>query len=211
MRRLFIITILIFISTAIFAQEEILNLPEPKKEGGKPLMEALNERSSARNFRNQEMPMQKLSDMLWAAFGINRSESGKRTAPTSRDVRDINIYVTTKDGAFQYMPEEHALKVITKKDVREHMGEQDFVADAAVNIVYVSDFSKYPDDDDDKKLMTASAHCGFIGQNVYLFAASDGLISVFRAMIDKDLIHGKLNLTEDEHVVYSQSVGYPDN
>lgn len=211
MRQLIIITFLTFISSSIFAQEEILNLPDPNKEGGKPLMETLSERSSARNFSNQEMPMQKLSDMLWAAFGINRSESGKRTAPTSRNVQDIDIYLTTKDGAYQYLPEENALKVITDRDIRKHMGGQDFVADAAVNIVYVSDFSKYPGDDDERKLMTASAHCGFIGQNVYLFAASEGLISVFRAMIDKELIHEKLNLKDNEHVVYSQSVGYPSN
>ncbi|MFO8235947.1 MAG: SagB/ThcOx family dehydrogenase [Bacteroidales bacterium] len=211
MKRIFILAFFILMSATIFGQEEILNLPEPQKEGGKPLMEALNERSSARNFSNKEMSLQTLSDMLWAAFGINRPESGKRTAPTSRNVQDMELYITTKNGAYVYLPEEHALKEIVDEDIREFMGSQDFVGSAAVNIVYVSDFSKYDGDDDQQKMATASTHCGFIGQNVYLFAASDDLISVFRAMIDKDKIKKKLNLKGDRHVIYSQSVGYPTN
>lgn len=210
MKKSILILTLTVVTFTAFSQQKIFNLPQPEKEGGKPLMEALNERQSSRSFTNKEMPTETLSNLLWAAFGINRPESGKRTAPTSRNVQDIDIYVTTKDGAYLYLPEKHALRQVEDQDIREHMGKQDFTANAAVNLVYVSDFSKYDGNNDEVKRITASAHSGFIGQNVYLYAASEGLSTVFRAWIDKDLIHEKLDLPDDHHVMYCQSIGYPE-
>ncbi|MFP4619793.1 MAG: SagB/ThcOx family dehydrogenase [Bacteroidales bacterium] len=193
--------------TQIQAQE-INQLPDPQKTGGKRLMKALDQRQSSRTFANKKMSDQMLSSLLWAAFGINRPESGKRTAPSAHNVQDIQIYVATQEGAFLYLPEKHALKRITGKDVRDVTGLQDFVEEASVNLVYVSDFSKYSDGSDQQHKEAASAHCGFIGQNVYLFAASEGLNCVFRGSVDKELITKTLNLNENQHVVYSQSIGF---
>jgi nitroreductase len=209
MKKLLIIITLALFSSSVFSQQNVKNLPKPEKEGGMPLMETLDKRHSAREFANKKMPEQTLSDVLWAAYGINREESGKHTVPTSRNVQDIDVYITTKDGAFLYLPKKNALKKIVDKDIRASTGKQEFTANAALNLIYVSDFSKYEGGDETSKHITASAHCGFIGQNVYLYCASEGLNTVFRAWIDKELIHEKLKLDEDHHVIYTQTVGYP--
>jgi len=198
---------LLFASSQLLAQN-LIELPAPQKTGGKPLMQALNERSSSRDFVDKDLSDQQLSDLLWAAYGINRPETSKHTAPTSRNRQDIEIYVTTSKGVFLYKPEEHALVQIINEDMRKISGVQDFVKDAAVNLIYVSDFDKLGDSDHHVKTMTAATHCGFIGQNVYLYCASEGLISVFRAMIDKEEIKKTLKLGENKHAIYAQSVGY---
>jgi len=207
MKRFILTLITLFIINTLFAQE-LIQLPKPQKTGGKPLMEALNERSSSRDFINKDLTKQQLSDLLWAAFGINRADIKKRTAPSSHNNQDILIYVTTRNGVFLYMAEEHALKRLFDKDIRSVSGHQNFVKDAAVNLIYVSDFSKLGKTTDEIKRVTAATHCGFIGQNVYLYCASEGLISVFRAWINKDKIATTLQLPDGFEVMYSQSVGY---
>lgn len=200
--------VLIVLLTVNTAMAQDIKLTEPDKTGGKRLMQALNERSSSRDFIDKDLTEQQLSDLLWAAYGINRPEDGKHTTPTSRNKQDIEIYVTLKKGVFLYIPEQHFLKFVSNEDLREVAGKQDFVADAAVNLIYVSDFNKLGNGDENTKWMTAATHTGFIGQNVYLYCASEGLISVFRAMIDKEEIAKALSLGEDKHVIYSQTVGY---
>lgn len=200
----------VLLSCSVLAQNDLIELPAPEKTGGMPLMDALDQRHSARDFSNASLSDQTMSNLLWAAFGINRPESGKRTAPSSHNVQDIEIYLTTKDGAYRYRPEKHALQTVSEKDLREFMGKQDFTKDAAVNLVYVSDFNKFEGDGGEQlKREIAGTHCGFIGQNVYLFCASEGLNTVFRAWIDAELIHEKLGLKPHQHVMFSQSVGYP--
>lgn len=209
MKKIILTLTAILMMNALFAQD-MIQLPEPQKTGGKPLMEALNERSSSRDFIDKDLTQQQLSDLLWAAYGINRPELGKHTIPTSRNRQDIEVYITTSNGVFFYHPEEHALVTISDQDKREVAGKQDFVKVASVNLIYVSDFDKLGDSPDDIKTMTAATHCGFIGQNVYLYCASEGLISVFRAMIDKEKITELLKLEGNKHVIYSQSVGYSE-
>lgn len=206
-RKLFLTLVIAFSLNSLIAQE-MVKLPAPQKTGGMPLMQALNERSSSRDFIDKDLTEQQLSNLLWAAFGINREDSKKRTAPSSHNNQDIWIYLTTKNGVFKYLAEEHSLEKISGEDLRKIAGRQDFVKKAAVNIIYVSDFSKLGNSADDVKLMTAATHCGFIGQNVYLFCASEGLISVFRAYVDKEKITETLKLPEGFEVIYSQSVGY---
>jgi SagB-type dehydrogenase family enzyme len=211
MRRSIVTTLFLLIISGFLHIEaqEIRKLPEPKKRGGMRLMKALNQRQSSREFVDKQMSDQMLSNLLWAAFGINRPESGKRTAPSSHNVQDIQIYIATSEGAFLYLPEKNALKEITGEDVRHRMGKQDFVAKASVNLVYVSDFSAYSEGSKQQHMVTAGTHSGFIGQNVYLFCASEDLNVVFRGWIDKKLIKKTLNLKEHQHVMYSQSVGFP--
>jgi nitroreductase len=188
--------------------QEIIKLPEPNKTGGKPLMQAMNERQSSRDFIDKDLTQQQISDLLWSAYGINRPETGKHTIPTSRNIQDMEVYITTKEGAFLYLPKENALQKLSGTDIREITGKQDFVKVAAVNLVYVSDFSKAGTASDEIKTMTAATHCGSMGQNVYLYCASEGLISVFRAMVDKAELAKALNLPENKRVIYCQSVGY---
>ncbi len=208
MKRIKLTFLTLFLIASQLIAQNVIELPEPNKTGGKPLMEALNERHSSRDFMDKDLTQQQLSDLLWAAYGINRPDIGKHTIPTSRNRQDIQVYVTTSEGLFLYMPEEHALKQITNEDLRKVTGKQDFVKDAAVNLIYVSDFDKLGKDDDQAKMITAATHCGFIGQNVYLYCASEGLITVFRAWIDKEEIREALQLNENQKVIYSQTVGY---
>lgn len=209
MKQFRIISLFAFLifSNGLLAQD-LVKLPEPDKTGGKPLMQALNERSSSRDFIDKDLTEQQLSNLLWAAYGINRPKDEKHTAPTSNNNQDIEIYVATKNGVYLYIPKDHSLKQIINEDERAVTGKQGFVKTAAVNLVYVSDFEKLRGNDDAAKQITAATHCGFIGQNVYLYCASEGLISVFRAYIDKDEIKETLGLPENKHVMYSQTVGY---
>lgn len=198
-----------FLSGSALQAQQNKKLPEPQKAGGAPLMKVLSERHSSREFADKALSDQMMSNLLWAAFGINRPESSKRTAPSSHNVQDIQVYAVTAEGAWRYLPEKNTLHQVNGQDVRAAMGKQEFVKDASVNLVYVSDFSKYSGDDQQLKQQAAATHCGFIGQNVYLFCASEGLNTVFRGWIDKAQIAEALNLSEDQHVMYSQSVGFP--
>ncbi len=191
--------------------EELVKLPPPDKEGGKPLMQALNERHSARNFSTKLIPVETLSNLLWAAQGVNR-DAGHRTAPTSKGCNEIDLYVVLPDAAYLYVPEEHALKLVVGRDIRPDCGLQDFVATVPLNLVYVVDYDKQPPEfDRARKMKVALADTGFIGQNVYLYCASEGLITVFRAMVDCEKLGKSLQLKPAQEVLFSQSVGYPSN
>ncbi len=196
--------------TSILAQEpQPIQLPDPQTEGGRPLMEVLKDRQSSRVFSNESLPLQTLSNLLWAAWGINRPESGKRTAPSSVNRQEIDIYVTTAEGAFLYDAKEHALIPVLEEDIRAYAGIQDFVKDAPVNLVYVSDLSKMGNTEESQKLMTSYANTGFIAQNVYLYCASEGLATVVRGMIDKPALETVLKLRPEQKVILAQTVGYP--
>lgn len=188
---------------------ELVKLPDPQKTGGKPLMQALAERKSAREFSEKTIPLNVLSNLLWAAQGVNR-DAGQRTAPTSRGSNEIDLYVILPDAAYLYLPEQHALKPVVSGDIRADAGMQDFVATVPLNLVYVVDYSRQSDEfNKERKKKVALADTGFIGQNVYLFCASEGLITVFRAMVDCDKLGKTLKLGSEEEVYFSQSVGYP--
>ncbi|HUT63608.1 MAG TPA: SagB/ThcOx family dehydrogenase, partial [Anaerolineae bacterium] len=177
--------------------------------GGKPLMQALKERQSLRVFSTKEVPVQVLSNMLWAAFGINRPDEGKRTAPSSSNVQDIDIYVATAKGCYLYDAKAHTLVSVVSDDIRALTGTQDYVGGAPVNLVYVSDFSKLGDRPDERKYRTARLDTGFISQNVYLFCASEGLATVVRGLIDTETLSKAMKLRDDQRITLAQSVGYP--
>lgn len=111
-------------------------LPPPRTDGGMPLMQALRERQSLRSFSEQGLPDQLLSDLLWAAFGINRPDSGRRTAPSARNWQEVDVYVVMKDHSYVYEPESHSLKHVVKGDLRSLTGRQEFAATAPLNLVF---------------------------------------------------------------------------
>lgn len=184
-----------------------IKLPAPQKTGGKPLMEVLNERESNRAFANKDLSDQTLSNLLWAAWGFNREN--KRTAPSSRDRQEIDVYVLLKKGTYIYDAKANTLIEISKKDLRSFAGTQEFVASAPVNLVYVCNKNKISGKDDQALIEATYANTGFIAQNVYLFCASDGLSCVIRAMIDKAELSTQLKLKKDQMITLSQTVGYP--
>jgi SagB-type dehydrogenase family enzyme len=185
-----------------------IKLPDPVTTGGMPLMDALKNRKSSRTFSDKKIDMQTLSDLLWAANGVNRKESGKRTAPTANDTRAMDVYAVMEDGTFLFNPDEHSLEQISERDLREFAGRQDFVKKAPLNLIYVSDYSKLKSGSE--KEIYSGSHTGFIGQNVYLFCASAGLNTVIRAWVDKEVLKKEMNLKEDQHIVLAQTVGFPE-
>ncbi|MGZ5010568.1 MAG: SagB/ThcOx family dehydrogenase, partial [Methylobacter sp.] len=202
---------LMFGATLSVAQEgQSIKLPQPQVKTGVPLMQALHERKSSREFSTEKLPAQALSDLLWAAFGINRQEAGGRTAPSTRNWQDIDIYVASADGLYLFDAKNHALKMIETRDIRALTGMQDFVASAPVNLIFVSDFTRMDSDTskEDKKI-AAAIDTGFISQNVYLYCASTGLATVVRGSVDKDALAKAMNLNSTQWIVAAQSVGYP--
>ena len=198
MKRLLIIGLLTLVSFSCFAQD--INLPSPRKTGGKPLMEALNERQSNREFSDKELSMQTLSDLVWAAWGFNRE--AKRTAPSSQDRQEIDLYVSLKTGVYFYDAKNHQLIMKAAGNNQAKAGSQPFVAVAPLNFLFVANLDKASNRD------AALIDCGFISQNIYLFCASEGLISVVRGMFDKSELHKLLGLTEKQEVLLTQTVGY---
>ncbi len=184
-----------------------IQLPAPQKDGGKPLMAALNDRMTVRTFTGDKLPPQTLSNLLWAAFGINRPD-GRRTAPSAKNWQEMAIYVATADGVYIYDAKNLALDPVLTKDIRSLTGMQSFVKDAPVNLVYVADYSKTNVTGPDRELLEG-ADAGVIAENVYLFCASEGLGTVVRANVDRDALAKELKLGPEQKIILAQSVGYP--
>jgi SagB-type dehydrogenase family enzyme len=204
-----VLCIAVILSAAAPADEmKPIELPDPQIEGGMPLMEALMNRQSNRSFGAEKLPAQTLSNLLWAAFGVNRPESGKRTAPSARNWQEIDIYVALAEGLYLYDATSHSLKPVFPDDIRARTGMQDFVGTAPVNLVYVADFSRMGNASDEQKIMYAAADAGFIAQNVYLFCASEGLGTVVRGALDRETLAKAMMLGPDLHITFAQTIGY---
>ncbi len=191
--------------------QKIIKLPPPQTDGGRPLMQALRARQTSREFSPEaQIPMQTLSNLLWAADGVTRPD-GKRTAPSAVNWRNIDIYVALAQGLYLYDAPRHALMLLRAEDVRAATGQQDFVKSVPLNLVFVADFSKAKvgGRDNPNEEIWSAAGVGFISQNVYLFCASEGLATVVRGMFDKDALGKVLNLRPDQKIILTQSVGYP--
>jgi len=202
---------LMFVTTLSVAQEtHSMKLPQPQLDSGMPLMQALHARKSTREFSPQKLSTQVLSNLLWAAFGVNRSETGGRTAPSAHNWQDIDIYVATAEGLYLFDAKNQALEMLQAKDIRALTGTQDFVVDAPVNLIYVSDFARMAADtsQEDRKI-TAAINTGFIGENVYLYCASAGLATVVRGSVDKEVLAKAMKLKSTQWIVAAQSVGFP--
>jgi nitroreductase len=183
-------------------------LPPPRATGGKPLIDALKLRRSIREYADRSLPPQVLSDLLWAAFGVNRP-SGDRTAPYWRHVMVIDVYAALADGAWLYDPKQHRLERRLDADVRSQTGTQDFVGTAPLNLIYVAHGERMQDISPEDRRLYASVDTGFIGQNVYLFCASEGLATVFRGSVDTKKLGATMQLGDGQFVTFAQTVGYP--
>ena len=183
----------VLFATVLAAQD--MDLPAPHRTGGMPLMEALANRHSSRDFDSR------------AAWGYNRAD--KRTAPSSRDKQEIELYVAMKGGLYRYDAAEHRLCLVTEKDLRPLTGTQPFVADAPINIIYVCRKQLITGKTPDELIAATYANTGFIAQNVYLFCASESLATVVRAMVDRDKLAAAMALPDNSMITLVQTVGYP--
>lgn len=197
----------VIIFTAFAQDLKTVNLLPPQKEGGKPLMQALNERKTSREFEaNKKLTDQQLSNLLWAAFGVNRPD-GKRTAPTAMNKQETDVYAVLDKGIFVYNADKNTLEPVAAGDFRAKMGKQDFVASASVVLVFVADYDKMNGDDKTKDFYSA-VDVGYISQNVYLFAASENMNSVVLGWIDRDAMVPVLKLKKNQKIILSQCVGF---
>jgi hypothetical protein len=189
--------------SSAFAQElKPIQLLPPQLDGGRPLMQVLKDRKSTRTYSKKEIPLQVLSNLLWAAFGINRPNIGLRTAPSRLSFGDIDIYVATIDGVFFYDAIANLLTPVVAEDVR--MGE------APVNLIYVWDgLKKNRGYSDELNLCLTFCHTGFVSQDVYLYCASEGLATVVRNRFDKPALEKKMKLRPEQYATLVQPVGYP--
>jgi SagB-type dehydrogenase family enzyme len=171
-------------------------------------MRALARRRSSREFAPDPLPLPLLSDLLWAAFGVNRPHSG-RTAPSAINAQEIDVFVALPGGAYRYDQAAHRLRLVTVADVRNVTGYQDFVDRAPLDLVFVANHARMRLVPAAMRNSYASVAAGAIAENVYLYAASTGLAAVIRAWIDRTAIADALGLTHDQEVLLSQTVGYP--
>ncbi len=202
-----ILALCLILPLTLSAQEaKPIKLPVPQTSAGMPLMQALKERKSTRAFSQREIPLQVLSDLLWAADGINRPASAGCTAPSAQNAQEIDIYVIKTEGIYLYDPKANTLIPVLAQDLRGLAGKQDFVKTAPLNLIFVADLSKLKGPDAD---FYAAADTGFISENVYLFCASMGLGTVVRGWVDREPLSRAMKLRPTQKIILAQTVGYP--
>jgi SagB-type dehydrogenase family enzyme len=208
--------ILCFVSSAIAAEVNPIKLLPPDMKGGKSLMQSLQERKTSRSFSAKKLPIQVLSNLLWSACGVNRPDSGKRTAPSAVNWQEVDVYVAMEEGLYLYNAKAHVLEPVLKNDLRKNttaflQPSRSSVANAPLQLIYVADYAKmsFIANDEDKKLYS-SADTGFIAQNVYLYCASAGLATVVRGLVDRETLAKDMKLRDKQKIILVQAVGYPE-
>ena len=197
MRMICLTLLLLFVSIPAFAQD--IQLPEPQKTGGKPIFDALSERQSNRNVATDDLDLQTISDVLWAAYGFNRED--KRVIATTNNKQELMVFAVLKDATYFYDAKDNKLVLKAKGDHRVASAGQEYANNAPLNIVYVADYAKGSDP------VSAGIACGAAVQGVYLACASKEMASVIRTTIDKNEMKKILNLADKQQVLAGQTVG----
>ena len=198
-----------FVSLTILAADELKSIALPKVNiKNVSLSEALTKRSSVRSFDvSKEISLQDLSNILWAAAGINRPKDGGRTYPSAKGYQSISVYVVRKDGIYRYDHVKHSLEPVAAGDFRANAGVQPFVATAPINLIYVSDVSKF-DGPEAYKRELATFDAGHCSENVYLYCAAANIGTVIRASVDADALGKILKLGKNNIVIAGQTIGH---
>lgn len=208
-RSIVLLVVVVFLSVGHAQSPAVVQLPAPQTEIGKPLMQAFKARQSSRTFDSKAIPLQDLSNLLWAAYGINRPEAGKRTAPSAMNWQEIDIFIALPGALYSYEAKAHSLTLVVAKDLREATGKQPFVKDAPLTLVYVADAARMKNASEQDRTLYSAADAGFIAQNVYLYCASQGFSVVVRGMIDRPLLAKEMKLRTEQRIILAQTVGYP--
>ncbi|MCC8153780.1 MAG: SagB/ThcOx family dehydrogenase [Tannerellaceae bacterium] len=208
-RVLFSLFTFLIVSTLHAQQLSVIQLSQPDKTRGKSLMAALDERKSTREFSTEKLSTQDLSDLLWAAWGINR-EDGRRTAPSALNKQDVDVYVVMHDGVYVYDAKAHALTPVAYGDHRSAVaGSQNFAKDAPVSLVLISDLKKFGATITEHTKLMAAVNIGVISENINLFCAANNLVTVPRAFMDTEKLREILKLSENHLILMNNPVGYP--
>jgi SagB-type dehydrogenase family enzyme len=205
-----------FSASSFAAELSPIKLLAPDMKAGKSLMQSLQERKTSRSFSTKKLPIKVLSNLMWAAYGINRPGSGKRTAPSASNRQEIDVYVAMEEGLYLYNARAHVLEPVLKGDLRKNtttflQASRSSVESAPLQLIYVADYSKmsFYTNNEEKKFYSA-ADTGFIAQNVYLYCSSEGLATVVRGLVNRDALAKDMKLRDKQKIVLVQAVGYPE-
>ena len=209
MKRLSLVLSVLVWASMMNAQDlKVIKLEAPSKTGGEPLMKVLNNRKSDREYAADKLKAKDLSNLLWAANGINRAD-GKRTAASCRNFQEVKVYVVMEEGTYLYDEKEHALQPLTAGDYRGAVaGGQDFAKTAPISLVLVADMTPFGNMNEGSKLM-AAVDIGIVCQNINIACAGLGLATVPRASMDKETLTGALKLKDTDLMLMNNPVGYP--
>jgi nitroreductase len=204
MKKILALTFVTAFAVVAFAQDQTIKLPAPLMKGGLSIMETLKNRQSIREYSSSELKLQDLSNLCWAATGINRPESGKLTAPTAMNKQEITLYYLDHKGAYIYNAKNNTLDLVSKGDYYDlTVSRQDFVREAPAILVIVSNTGAF-----DGNSPYAYTDAGMVSQNISLFCAGNRMATVPRGMMDKDGLAKALRLRSGEVPVLNHPVGY---
>jgi nitroreductase len=203
------LTVVLAVTSLAAAQDlKTIQLPEPEKTGGLPFMDAIMNRMSTREYSTDKLPMQEISNILFVAWGYSRPDQNLRTAPSSSNRQEMEVYAILEEGVYRYDAKENTLIQTVTGDIRTSAGKQDFVFTAPLNLVFIADLTKMTQNTRESKIITASADAAFCSQNVYLYCASKGLGTVVRGWFDREPFREALQLGDDQYITWAQTVGF---
>lgn len=209
MKKVQLLLVCLVLSAAAFAADKVVKLPKPNLNRSGAVMKALSERQSTREYASKALSLADLSDLLWAANGINRSNSGKRTAPSAMNKQDVDVYVVLPEGTYLYDAKNHQLNLVAEGDHRGAVaGGQAFVKTAPVSLVLVSDISRFGDAKSARNQLMGAMDAGIVSQNISLFCSSANLATVPRASMDFDQLKKVLKLKETQMLMMNHPIGY---
>lgn len=196
------------LASAQFDKLQTLRLPAAQTDGGMPLMQALRQRHTTREIKPEKLPPQVTANLLWAAFGINRTQTGQRTAPSAMNSQEVDLYAALPEGLFVYDAKAGILMPILQDDVRSKAGGQESFKQAPLTLIYVADLNRLSKASPDTRPFYAGFDAGCICQNVYLYCASEGLATVVHDL-DRNALAAVMKLRPDQKIILAQAVGFP--
>lgn len=209
MRKVQLLLVCLVFSAAALAADKVIKLPKPNLKRAGTVMKALSERHSTREYASKALTMADLSDLLWAANGINRNDSGKRTAPSALNKQDVDVYVVMPEGSYLYDAKNHQLNLVAEGDHRGAVaGGQAFVKSAPLSLVLISDISRFGDVKNVRNQLMGAMDAGIVSQNISLFCSSASLATVPRASMDFDQLKKVLKLKDSQMPMMNHPVGY---
>lgn len=209
MRKVQLLLLCLFISVATFAADKVIRLPKPNLNRNCEVMEAFANRHSTREYAAKALTLTDLSDLLWAANGINRPEEGKRTAPSAMNKQDVDVYVVLPEGTYLYDAKAHQLNLVAEGDHRGAVaGGQAFVKSAPVSLLLVSDLSRLGDAKNTHTQLMGAVDAGIVSQNISIFCSAAKLATVPRASMDTAKLKSVLKLTDTQLPLMNHPVGY---
>ena len=217
MRKVQLLFVCLMLSAAAFAADKVVKLPKPNLNRTGTVMKALSERQSTREYASKALTLADLSDLLWAANGINRSDAGKRTAPSAMNKQDVDVYVILSEGSYLYDAKNHQLNLRVRRQrqmcIRDSYrgavaGGQAFVKTAPVSLVLISDVSRFGDAQKIQNQLMGAMDAGIVSQNISIFCSAAKLATVPRASMDAAQLKKVLKLKDSQIPMMNHPVGY---